>query len=71
MNAITIEQLTRRYGDVAALAGIDATFASGTFTAVMGPSGSGKSTLLQNAAGLDRPTTGRVWIGDTELSQLS
>ncbi len=37
----------------------------GTFTAVMGPSGSGKSTLLQTAAGLDRPTSGRVWIGGT------
>ncbi|MFE9187721.1 ATP-binding cassette domain-containing protein [Micromonospora haikouensis] len=37
----------------------------------MGPSGSGKSTLLQTAAGLDRPTSGLVWVGDTELSQLS
>ena len=54
-----------------ALAGVDAAFGRGTFTAVMGPSGSGKSTLLQNAAGLDRPTAGRVWIGETELSRLS
>jgi predicted ABC-type transport system involved in lysophospholipase L1 biosynthesis ATPase subunit len=37
----------------------------------MGPSGSGKSTLLQTAAGLDRPTSGRVWLGDTDLSRLS
>ena len=36
----------------------------GTFTAIMGPSGSGKSTLLQFAAGLDRPTRGRVLVGD-------
>jgi putative ABC transport system ATP-binding protein len=40
----------------------------GTFTAIMGPSGSGKSTFLQCAAGLDQPTSGRIWLGDTELS---
>jgi putative ABC transport system ATP-binding protein len=73
--AVRVEQLTRTYDgagqQVTALAGVDAAFRRGTFTAVMGPSGSGKSTLLQTAAGLDRPTAGRVWIGDTELSRLS
>jgi putative ABC transport system ATP-binding protein len=73
--AVRVEQLTRVYTGpgqhVTALAGIDATFVRGTFTAVMGPSGSGKSTLLQTMAGLDRPTSGRVWIGATELSSLS
>ncbi|WP_133876787.1 ABC transporter ATP-binding protein [Paractinoplanes brasiliensis] len=75
MVAVRVEGLTRTYATdgqrVVALAGVDAEFARGTFTAVMGPSGSGKSTLLQTAAGLDRPTGGRVWVGDTELSQLS
>ncbi|GAA0234005.1 ABC transporter ATP-binding protein [Cryptosporangium japonicum] len=70
-----VEELTRVYGSprqpVTALAGVDAAFGRGTFTAVMGPSGSGKSTLLQTAAGLDRPTSGRVWLGETELSGLS
>src|SRR5688500_12958708 len=73
--AVRVEGLTKTYGTtsqpVIALAGVDAEFARGTFTAVMGPSGSGKSTLLQTAAGLDRPSSGRVWIGDTELSKLS
>ncbi|TQS42939.1 ABC transporter ATP-binding protein [Cryptosporangium phraense] len=73
--AVRVEQLTRVYGTdqqpVTALAGVDAVFVRGTFTAVMGPSGSGKSTLLQTAAGLDRPTSGRVRLGDTELSGLS
>jgi putative ABC transport system ATP-binding protein len=73
--AVRVEQLTRVYGTarqpVTALAGVDAAFARGTFTAVMGPSGSGKSTLLQTAAGLDRPTSCGVWIGDSELSRLS
>src|SRR5256885_5648794 len=43
----------------------------GSFTAIMGPSGSGKSTLLNVAAGLDRPTSGRVALGGTALEQLS
>ncbi len=51
--------------------GIDIDFFSGTFTAVMGPSGSGKSTLLHCAAGLDRPSSGRVWLAGTDLASLS
>ncbi|GAA4949220.1 ABC transporter ATP-binding protein [Actinoplanes utahensis] len=72
---VRVEKLTRTYrggtAAVTALSGVDATFGSGTFTAVMGPSGSGKSTLLQCAAGLDRPDDGRVWIGDTEISRMA
>jgi putative ABC transport system ATP-binding protein len=74
-SAVRVQGLRKVYGAdrqaVTALAGVDATFGRGTFTAVMGPSGSGKSTLLQTAAGLDRPTGGQVWVGDTELSPLS
>jgi putative ABC transport system ATP-binding protein len=55
---------------VHALAGVTVGFRRGEFTAIMGPSGSGKSTLLQCAAGLDRLTSGRVFIGDTELGPL-
>ncbi|GIE36684.1 ABC transporter [Actinoplanes italicus] len=73
--AVRVRGLRKIYGTdtqaVTALAGVDANFGRGTFTAVMGPSGSGKSTLLQTAAGLDRPTDGLVWVGDTELSKLS
>ncbi|MEV4506127.1 ABC transporter ATP-binding protein [Streptomyces klenkii] len=53
-----------------ALRGIDLTLPPGSFTAVMGPSGSGKTTLLQCAAGLDKPTTGTVHLGETELTAL-
>ncbi len=70
-DAVRVQGLTRKYGPVTALAGVDVGFRRGTFTAVMGPSGSGKSTLLQTAAGLDRPTAGQVWLGDTELSRLN
>jgi putative ABC transport system ATP-binding protein len=56
---------------VVALDGVDAALAPGTFTAIMGPSGSGKSTFLHVAAGLDRPTSGTVALGDTEITKLS
>ncbi|MER6094259.1 ABC transporter ATP-binding protein [Streptomyces sp. NPDC001728] len=69
--AVRLRRLTRHHGDVRALDGVDLDFAAGTFTAVMGPSGSGKSTLLQCAAGLDRPTTGRVEVGGVALEGLS
>jgi putative ABC transport system ATP-binding protein len=60
----------RRHG-TDALSEVSATFAAGTITSVVGPSGSGKSTLLQCAAGLDRPTSGVVSLGGTDLSGLS
>ena len=61
----------RGEGTVVALDGVSAELASGSFTAVMGPSGSGKSTLLNVAAGLDRPTSGTVSLGDIDLPHLS
>src|SRR3954451_7074669 len=54
-------------GQVRAVDGVTVSMAQGTFTAIMGPSGSGKSTLLQLAAGLDRPTQGRVRLAEQEL----
>ncbi len=66
--------LTKVYGtgeaQVRALDGVDVTFDSGRFTAVMGPSGSGKSTLMHCAAGLDRPTQGQVYVGSTAIADL-
>jgi putative ABC transport system ATP-binding protein len=61
----------RGEGAVVALDGVSARLEPGSFTAVMGPSGSGKSTLLNVAAGLDRPTSGTVSLGDTDLTRLS
>ncbi len=60
-------------GDAAvhALAGVTVEFPTNRFTAIMGPSGSGKSTLMQCVAGLDRLTSGMVYIGDTELGKLN
>jgi putative ABC transport system ATP-binding protein len=60
-------------GDTAvhALAGVTVDFPAHRFTAIMGPSGSGKSTLMQCVAGLDRLTSGSVFVGDTDLSGLN
>ncbi|GIE77246.1 ABC transporter ATP-binding protein [Actinoplanes philippinensis] len=73
-DAIRLRRVVRRFGSgdaaVTALHDLTFSFGEGTFTAVMGPSGSGKSTLLQCAAGLDRPTSGTVLLGDTDLTRL-
>ena len=60
-------------GDAAvrALDGLSVEFADGRYTAVMGPSGSGKSTLLHCMAGLDTLTSGRVFIGDADLTTMN
>ena len=55
---------------VRALDSIDVSFASGQFSAIMGPSGSGKSTLMHCLAGLDRLTSGDVFIGEVNLGSL-
>lgn len=73
-SAARCKDLYRDYGAgahaVHALRGVSVSFQPGTFTAVMGPSGSGKTTLLHCLAGMDRPTRGTVWWGDTEVSRL-
>jgi putative ABC transport system ATP-binding protein len=72
---VTAEALTRVFGAgetaVTALDDVSLSFPQAQFSAIMGPSGSGKSTLMHLLAGLDRPTSGRVRIEDTDLAQLS
>jgi putative ABC transport system ATP-binding protein len=72
---VSAKDLTRRYGEgetaVDALRGVSLDVAKGQMTAVMGPSGSGKSTLMHILAGLDKPTSGEVTIGGTEISTLN
>jgi putative ABC transport system ATP-binding protein len=67
-------EATKRYGRgdtaVTALDAVTVAFDAHRFTAIMGPSGSGKSTLMHSLAGLDTLTSGRVLVGDTDLSTL-
>src|SRR6476661_6521443 len=56
--------------EVKALDAISVEFQTSRLTAIMGPSGSGKSTLLHCLAGLDRLTSGKVFIGDLDLSEM-
>jgi putative ABC transport system ATP-binding protein len=73
--AARAEQATKIYGQgdtaVRALQEVDVAFERQQFTAIMGPSGSGKSTLLHCIAGLDRLTSGEVWLGSIPLGELS
>jgi len=73
--AVALRDVRKVHGQgdaaVVALDAVSVGFARGSFTAIMGPSGSGKSTFLHVAAGLDRPTSGTVRLGDTDLAGLS
>jgi putative ABC transport system ATP-binding protein len=62
--------VTRRFGEVAPIEGLDASFEAGTVTAVTGPSGSGKTTLLHLLAGLDLPDEGDVLVDGVSLTSL-
>src|SRR3954466_9626877 len=70
--ALRLVSVSKVYGDqqpVAALRDVSLVLAPGSFTSIMGPSGSGKSTLLQCAAGLDRPTSGQVFVAGRALPE--
>jgi putative ABC transport system ATP-binding protein len=56
--------------DVQALKGIDLEIVKGDYISIMGPSGSGKSTLFNMIGGLDKPTTGKVFIDEVDIAQL-
>jgi putative ABC transport system ATP-binding protein len=70
---IRLTDVTKVYqgGITGAINGLSVTVEKGEFTAIMGPSGSGKSTMLNLVAGLDRPTSGTIAVGGTDLGTLN
>src|SRR5207253_9461406 len=68
MPGVTIKGLTKRYGDLAALEGLDLRVEPGELVSLLGPSGCGKTTTLRLVAGFLRPEAGEIWVGERCLS---
>jgi putative ABC transport system ATP-binding protein len=72
---VVLKQVTRHYEEAGrqhrVLDNLSASFARGRIVVVMGKSGSGKSTLLNLVSGIDLPTSGKIWVGDQEITGLS
>lgn len=75
MEILKVEELTKNYGkgetEVKALDKVSFTVEKGDFVAIVGSSGSGKSTLLHIIGGVDRPTTGKVYVGGSDVYKLN
>ena len=68
MARLSIESLSKSYGDARVLDDVSLAVDNGEFVAILGPSGCGKTTLLRQVAGFDKPDSGRIVIGDAEVS---
>ena len=73
-NIVRVANVTKTFQlgkiDVQALKGVDLEIAAGQYVSIMGPSGPGKSTLFNMIGGLDKPSTGKVFIDEVDISQL-
>ncbi|MDR5823917.1 ABC transporter ATP-binding protein [Caballeronia sp. LZ043] len=68
MNMIELKQVSRRYGDVQALAPLDFSVKQGEFVTLLGPSGSGKTTLLNLIAGMVKPSSGQIFVRGVDIT---
>ena len=71
MGALSIQQVTKRYGANHILKSVDISISEGEFVILVGPSGCGKSTLLSMIAGLDSPTSGRILLGERDITHMA
>lgn len=73
-NIVRVSKVTKTFQlgkvEVRALQGVNLEVAAGDYMSIMGPSGSGKSTLFNMIGGLDKPTSGRVFIDEVDIAQL-
>jgi putative ABC transport system ATP-binding protein len=73
-NVVRVTNVTKTFKlgkiDVKALKGVDLTISKGDYISIMGPSGSGKSTLFNMIGGLDKPSSGKVFIDEVDIAQL-
>jgi iron(III) transport system ATP-binding protein len=69
--SIAFERVTKRYGDVLAVRDVSFDIEPGTLVTLLGPSGCGKTTVLRMIAGLELPTSGRVFIGERDVTELA
>ena len=70
MASVSIQSVSKKFGDVPILHGVDIEIADGSFTVLVGPSGCGKSTLLRMIAGLEQINGGEIRIGDKRVNDL-
>jgi putative spermidine/putrescine transport system ATP-binding protein len=68
--AVTFQNVTRAFGDLKAVDGVDLEIRDGEFFTLLGPSGSGKTTCLRMIAGFDRPTSGTILLHGRDVTQL-
>src|SRR5947207_9101412 len=69
--AVRLEGVTKRFGDVTAVDGVDLEVRQGEFFSMLGPSGSGKTTCLRMIAGFEAPTDGRVLLNGRDVTGLA
>src|SRR5690349_2227074 len=67
---IQLEELTKKFGEVAAVDGIDLQMPAGEFFTMVGPSGCGKTTTLRMIAGFEQPTSGRIVLDDVDVARV-